>query len=154
MPPGNTQEKSPEGVYAYRMLFRQILDGVQKHLPIEGDLDHVKDTAQRGIEIMEIWRSNLPSWLAWGDEQLPSTDPLMAQLRAEFYGSMAEFLRPYLDVALRKCLALETDKLSAGHQALTDVVRLWVKAVSAYEAYQESSKSPVLRSNPVQTLHS
>ena len=175
MPPVESLEKGPGGVYETRVSLRKMLDEVQKHLRMntrtreEEELDQLKNIARKGFEIMEAWRSTLPSWLAWRDEELPSTDPLMASLRAEYYGSIAEFLRPYLDIVLRECLALTTDKMSAGQQGLTDVVHLWVKATlasiisldrigavidSAYEAYQGSSNIPVLLSNPVQSLHS
>jgi hypothetical protein len=176
--PGESLKEGPETVYATRILLRKYLDGAQKNPPTgfatgegldEEDLECLTETASCQVEILEDWRSELPSHLGWEDKEPPSTDPLMASLRAEYYNGMATLLRPYLEIVRDcECFPLTTDELSAGQRGLIEVVHLWVQSAlasviafdrigavadSAYETYQSTSISPVLLSNPVNTLH-
>lgn len=176
--PGESPKESPETVYATRILLRKHLYEAQKHAPTdldttggvdEEDLKYLTETASCQVKILEDWRSGLPSDLGWEDKEFPSTDPLRASLRAEYYNGMATLLRPYLEIALHyKCFPLTTDELSACQQGLIKVVHLWVQgalasiiafdrigavADSAYETYQITSNSPVMLSNPMNTLY-
>ncbi|CAN9241053.1 unnamed protein product [Alternaria alternata] len=155
-------EEGPETAYAMRVQLRKILEKAQT-LPTD------VATARCQVEIPKKWRPVLPSWLNWKDEELPSTDPLKASLRAEYYSGIVKSLWPHLEIVINyKCFPLTMDKLSADQQELTEAVYLWVKAAlasitafdrvgavadSTYEAYQRPSISPVLLSNPVKTLH-
>lgn len=155
-------EEGPETAYAMRVQLRKILEKAQT-LPTD------VATARCQVEIPKKWRPVLPSWLNWKDEELPSTDPLKASLRAEYYSGIVKSLWPHLEIVINyKCFPLTMDKLSADQQELTEAVYLWVKAAlasitafdrvgavadSTYEAYQRPSNSPVLLSNPVKTLH-
>ncbi|KAG9186456.1 hypothetical protein G6011_09564 [Alternaria panax] len=141
MPPAESLEEGPEMVYATRVLLRKILNGVQKLTPTdlatagksdEELLEYLTNTASCQINILENWRSALPSHLAWEHKELPSTDPLRASLRAEYYSGTSTLLRPYLEIVRDcECFSATTDKPSAGQQGLIGVVHRWVQAAVA-----------------------
>jgi hypothetical protein len=178
MLPVKSLEKGPGGVYATRVLLRKILDGVQKLTPTdlatagksdEELLEYLTNTASCQINILENWRSALPSHLAWEYKELPSTDPLRASLRAEYYSGISTLLRPYLEIVRDcECFSATMDKPSAGQRGLIGVIQSWVQAAvastiafdrigagtdSAYETFQSTNNSPVMLSNPVESLH-
>lgn len=178
MLPVESLEEGPEMVYATRVLLRKILDGVQKLTPTdlatvgkpdEELLEYLTNTANCQINILENWRSALPSHLAWEHKELPSTDLLRASLRAEYYSGTSKLLRPYLEIMRDcECFSATMDKPSAGQQGLIGVIHSWVQAAvastiafdrigagteSAYETFQSTNNSPVMLSNPVESLH-
>lgn len=134
----------------------------------EEDLCSLGSVANKQIEMLEEWRSNLISQLAWDDTEPPSTDPLIASLRAEYYEGMAKLLRPYVGYALHANVHSTGNELSKGQQRILKVLLDWEKNAlssivcfdrvgaapdSTYEMYQKTDGSPVMLSNPVSTLH-
>jgi hypothetical protein len=137
----------------------------------ETDLRHYMCFAEKHISLLEEWRSHLDPRLAWKDTELPSTDPLTASLRAEYYEGAAHLLRPFLDMtidALHSNAGSITKELSEGQQRTLQVLFNWEKYAlssivcfdrvgaasdSEYEMYQDTSGSSVMLSNPVSTLH-
>ncbi|KAI1530443.1 hypothetical protein PtrSN002B_010964 [Pyrenophora tritici-repentis] len=176
--PVESPEEGPEMFCANRALLQTLLEEVQKLTPTgfaenttmdKEDLTYLTNAANSQLEYLKIWRSGLPSSLAWEDRKPPSIDPLMASLQAEFYNGIAKLLRPYLEI-IRKCerFAGTLNKLSAGQRGLIGVVESWIQgalssivafdrigAVSdgVYEEYRSTNKIPIVLSNPVKTLH-
>jgi hypothetical protein len=176
--PGESPEEGPAMVLATRALLRITFDEVQKLAPTENtatgridedDLEHLMNFANSQLELLECWRSVLPSQLAWEDEELPSTNPLMASLRAEYYNDRVKLLRPYLGIIRNcECFNVAVDRPSAGQQKLSGVALDWVNSAlssiiafdrigtnydGAYETYRTASRSSVMMSNPVEILH-
>jgi len=176
--PGESPEEGPAMVLATRVLLRKTFDEVKKLAPTkdtamgridEDDLVHLMSFANTQLEFLECWRSVLPSQLAWEDKELPSTDPLMASLRAEYYNNRVKLLRPYLEI-IRNCeyFNVAVDRPSAGQQKLFGVALDWVNSAlssiiafdrigtrydGTYETYRTTSRTSVMLSNPVETLH-
>ncbi|RYO14812.1 hypothetical protein AA0111_g11877 [Alternaria arborescens] len=176
--PGESPEEGPAMVLATRALLRKTFDEVQKLAPTENtatgridedDLEHLMSFANSQLEFLEYWRSVLPSQLAWEDKELPSTDPLMASLRAEYYNNRVKLLRPYLGIIRNcECFNVAVDRPSAGQRKLSGVALDWVNSAlssiiafdrigtsydGTYETYRTTSRSSVMLSNPVETLH-
>jgi hypothetical protein len=176
--PGESSDVGPAMFLVTRVLLRKTFDEVQKLAPTENtatgrvdedDLEHLMSFANSQLEFLEFWRSVLPSHLAWEDKELPSTDPLMASLRAEYYNSRVKLLRPYLEI-IRNCeyFNVAVDRPSAGQQKLFGVALDWVNSAlssivafdrvgtrydGTYETYRTTSRTSVMLSNPVETLH-
>ncbi|KAF1354408.1 hypothetical protein EJ07DRAFT_168352 [Lizonia empirigonia] len=175
MYPGVSPEKDPETVYRTRVLLRIYFDELCRLTPTgvattnEAGLEYLTSRANKQIELLETWRSGLSSRLAWKDKEPPSTDPLLASLRSEYYNGIAQLLRPYLEMTQnRTCFNANVDKQSAGQRGFIEVILSWINGTlssiiacdrigavpdSAYEAYQRASRSSVMLSNPVKTLH-
>ena len=171
-------EQGPEMVYGTRVLLRALLDSLKRRTPADaakiGDMDDEKvmlyaDGANHQTRYLREWRRSLRLELTWEDEELLSTDPLMASLRAEYYNGMAELLQPYLD-GVKKCsfFTVTRDKPSTGQQKLMEVIRKWIHSAllsitafdrvgaapdSVYKGHGSVNRSPVMLSNPVKTLH-
>lgn len=178
MRPGESPEEGPEMVCTTRILFRKILDELQRHESMDlatiGEIDeevleYLTNAANSQVKILEQWRSALPLHLAWDDKEPPSTDPLRASLRAEYYSGVTKLLRPYLEIVkIFECFPATVEKLTAGQRGLIGVVYSWVQgalssivaldrigavANSVYEPYRSTSSSQIMLSNPVKTLH-
>jgi hypothetical protein len=176
--PGESPEEGPAMVLATRVLLRKTFDEVKKLAPTkdtamgridEDDLVHLMSFANTQLEFLECWRSVLPSQLAWEDKELPSTDPLMASLRAEYYNNRVNLLRPYLEIIRNcECFNVAVDRPSAGQRKLFGVALDWVNSAlssiiafdrigtrydGTYETYRSTSRTSVMLSNPVETLH-
>ncbi|KAJ6280874.1 hypothetical protein J3E71DRAFT_178751 [Bipolaris maydis] len=167
----------PERVYWTKVTLRILLDALcefarpyfPKKMEIdEEDLCALGSVANKQIEMLEEWRSKLISQLAWDDTEPPSTDPLIASLRAEYYEGMAKLLRPYVGYALHADIHSTGNESSKGQQGILKVLFDWEKHAlssivcfdrvgaasdSTYEMYQKTGGSPVMMSNPVSTLH-
>ncbi|CAN9172120.1 unnamed protein product, partial [Alternaria alternata] len=136
--PGEGPEEGPAMFLATRVLLRKTFDEVQKLAPTENtatgrvdddDLEHLMNFANSQLELLEFWRSVLPSQLAWEDEELPSTDPLMASLRAEYYNDRVKLLRPYLGIIRNcECFNVAVDRPPAGQRKLFGVALDWVNS--------------------------
>jgi hypothetical protein len=176
---GESSEESPAMFYMIRVQLWNVLEKTQERYPTDlatpkniddEGLEYITDFANSQIEMFRYWKSHLLlPHLRWEDEELPSTDPLMASLRAEYYRSITRLLQPYLKM-LRSCECLTgTVAKSSAQQGFIGVVNRWVQAAlsnivafdrigevanSPYEAYRITSKSLVMLSNPVETLHS
>ncbi|OAK94754.1 hypothetical protein IQ06DRAFT_81458 [Phaeosphaeriaceae sp. SRC1lsM3a] len=59
----------------------------------------VADNANGHLGLLNSWRGMLPAYLAWDDEEPPSTDLNVARLRAKYYGALYMMLRPCLQLA-------------------------------------------------------
>ncbi|XP_014550266.1 hypothetical protein COCVIDRAFT_43156 [Bipolaris victoriae FI3] len=139
-------------------MLRIVLKVAKKHPPPDFtsikrfDEEHfctLTSSAESKIKIIEKWRSNIMPHLAWNDREPPSTDPLMASLRAEYYEGVAELLRPYLDIL--KYL----DRIK--RYALSNIVafdRIGAVNDNAYKAFRSTSSGPVVIGNPVNMLYS
>lgn len=172
-------EGVPNDVFWTRIMLRMVLEVTKKHPPpdftsIERfDEEHLcalTSSAESKIKIMEKWRSNIMPHLAWNDREPPSTDPLMASLRAEYYEGVAELLRPYLDVLkYLDRIKVSVNETSKGQQGLLHILHDWkryalsniiafdrIGAVddNAYKAFRSKSNGPVVTGNPVNMLHS
>jgi hypothetical protein len=176
---GESSEEGPAMFYVIRVQLWNILEKAQARYPTDlatprsiddEGLEYITDFANSQIEMFRYWKSHLLlPHLRWEDEEPPSTDLLMASLRAEYYKSITRLLQPYLKI-LRSCGCLTgTVAKSSARGGFIGVVRSWVQAAlssivpfdrigefanSPYEACRSTSKSPVMLSNPVETLHS
>ncbi|EMD85881.1 hypothetical protein COCC4DRAFT_76989 [Bipolaris maydis ATCC 48331] len=125
--------------------------------------------AEFKIKIMEAWRSTIMPHLAWNDQDLPSTDPLMASLRAEYYEGVATLLRPYLEVLkYLNRIDVSVNETSKGQRGILHTLHNWkryalsnivafdrIRSVDGtYKAFRSTSNGPVVMGNPVNTLHS
>jgi hypothetical protein len=176
--PGESSDVGPAMFLVTRVLLRKTFDEVQKLAPTENtatgrvdedDLEHLMSFANSQLEFLEFWRSVLPSHLAWEDKELPSTDPLMASLRAEYYNSRVKLLRPYLRIIRNcECFNVAVDRPPAGQRKLFGVALDWINSAlsstiafdrigtsydGVYETYRTACRSSVMLSNPVETLH-
>ncbi|RMZ71824.1 c6 zinc finger domain-containing [Pyrenophora seminiperda CCB06] len=176
MLPTESPGECPVMVYETRVLLRTLLDSIRKLTPTQlfqttritqEDLQYLTNAATTQTRLLENWRSVLPSRLTWEDGEPPSTDPLIASLRAEYYNGLTKLLRPYLGI-VRNCDTTALDKLSVCQQGFIKVVLTWVQSAlsnlivydrigadpnSEYEAYRSTSKIPVMLASPINTLH-
>lgn len=178
--PEGSEGQFSESVYwtrvSLRILLNALRDFARPHFPTtreidEKDLCALEELANRQIAMLEVWRKNLTSQLTWNGTEPPSTDPLLASLRAEFSEGMAELLRPYLDImryALHSTVHSTENELSEGQQGILRVLLYWEKYAlssfvsfdrvgaasdSTYEIYQSTSDSSVMLSNPISKMH-
>ena len=170
----------PERVYwtkvNLRILFDALSDFARPYFPQTREMDEeglfaLGTVANEQIKMLEEWRSSLISRLTWDDIEPPSTDPLIASLRAEYYEGMANLLRPYVGIAeyaLHSNAHSPEGVLSKGQQDILKVFLNWEKYAlstvecfdrvcatsdSMYETCQNTSGGSIMLSNPVSALH-
>ena len=95
--PGSVQKMM--GYYSFQIHIRNSLNSMQKDLhPPENRERKTNFFKMRDIhdQSLQNWRSVLPPWLQWKDEDEPSTDINDARLRAKYYGALYIIHRPFL----------------------------------------------------------
>ncbi|EUC40819.1 hypothetical protein COCMIDRAFT_107823 [Bipolaris oryzae ATCC 44560] len=176
--PGETVEEPDYDVLWTRIMLQMVLQ-VAKRIPppdfasIESfDDEHLcafTSSAEFKINIMEQWRSSIIPNLAWNDQDPPSSNHLMASLRAEYYGGVAALLLPYLRILNFLDRMEDSDKeLSKGQQGIIYIIHQWARyalnnitafdcigAVDGhvYKKFRGTSSSLVIMGNPVNTLN-
>lgn len=171
-------EEPNDNVLWTRILLQMVLQ-VAKRIPppdfasIESFNDEhlcaFTSSAELKINIMERWRSSNISNVAWNDQDPPSSNHLMASLRAEYYGGVAALLLPYLRI-LKFLDRMEDSgkELSKGQQGIIYIIQQWARyaldSITAfdcigavdgyvYKKFRGTSSSLVIMGNPVNTLH-
>ncbi|EMD96394.1 hypothetical protein COCC4DRAFT_64913 [Bipolaris maydis ATCC 48331] len=167
----------PEIVFWTKVLLRSLLEAVQTSLSPgfasietfdEESLQSLVDLARRQTQQLENWRAQLLPKLVWDDAEPPSTNAIMASLRAEYHKGMAELLRPYLSIlehpefnAPRELTKFQQGTLQLvidwEQHAVSNIIsfdRIGADPNSVYEICRSTSSIRVALSNPVDTLHS
>ena len=89
--------------YSFQIHIRNSLNSMQKDLhPPENRERKTDFFNMRNIhdDSLQNWRSVLPPWLQWEDEDDPASDINDARLRAKYYGALYIIHRPFLRVLL------------------------------------------------------
>ncbi|KAJ5041461.1 hypothetical protein PSV09DRAFT_2380397 [Bipolaris maydis] len=177
--PGKKMEDVPNDVLWTKIMLGTVLEAAKRYprLPDFASIKKFDDEllfdfarcAEFKIKIMEAWRSTIMPHLAWNDQDLPSTDPLMASLRAEYYEGVATLLRPYLEVLkYLNRIDVSVNETSKGQRGILHTLHNWkryalsnivafdrIRSVDGtYKAFRSTSNGPVVMGNPVNTLHS
>lgn len=169
--PRGSEERFPESVHSTRVSLRNLFNAMRNfarpHFPKirevdDQDLSNLEMLANRHFEMLESWKSNLTSRLAWDHADPPSTDPLIASLRAEYYKGMTQLLRPYVELALhfrivsKGLRSILSVLLNWERYALSSLIcfdRVGTASDSTYNMYESTIGSPAMLSSPVSTLH-
>ncbi|KAH8699411.1 hypothetical protein GQ44DRAFT_632756 [Phaeosphaeriaceae sp. PMI808] len=111
MTEGLLDQKSDEDknmmIYSSQIYLRVILN--EAHNALYGasgkqsfdhnDMNAVSSHGNSHVALLDSWRRMLPHYLAWHDDEHPSTNLNIARMRAKYYGALYMMLRNYLRIA-------------------------------------------------------